>query len=101
MHVWEATLRPKDNDVQGTCEWWQSMKKITGAEHFENGQALSRMDGENSVLIIRHTFEDLAHEQKVFEAWFGTECQQTFEEQFAEYVDGPPAFHRYNVLHSY
>ena len=52
MHVWEATLRPKNNDVQRTCEWWQSMKKITGAEHFENGQALSRMDGENSVLII-------------------------------------------------
>lgn len=101
MHVWEATLRPKDGEIQRTCKWWQGMLKLSGAEHFENGVALNRMDGENSVLIIRHTFDDLAHEQRVFDDWTGSECYETFQKQFNKYVDGPIRTHRYAVLHSY
>ena len=72
MHVWEGTLRPKNGDIERTCEWWKSNLKVSGAEGFENGEAVSRMDGENSVLIIRHTFDNLAHEERVFDAWHRT-----------------------------
>ena len=88
MHVWEGTLRPKDGDIERTCEWWQGMLKLG-------------MDGDNSVLIIRHTFDDLAHEQRVFDGWTGSECYETFQKQFNKYVDGPLTSHRYAVLHSY
>ncbi len=101
MHVWEGTLRPKNGDIERTCEWWKSNLKVSGAEGFENGEAVSRMDGQNSVLIIRHTFDNLAHEERVFDAWHGSECQQNIASQWDKYVDGPPTFHRYNVLHSY
>ena len=52
MHVWEATLRPKDGEIQRTCKWWQGMLKLSGAEHFENGVALNRMDGENRWCLL-------------------------------------------------
>ena len=94
-------MRPKNGQIERTCEWWKGLLKISGAESFENGVALSRMDGGNSVLIIRHTFDDLAHERRVFDAWPGSENHQTFQDQLDEYVDGPITIHRYAVLHSY
>tara|TARA_B110000438_G_scaffold143493_1_gene138340 strand:+ start:178 stop:483 length:306 start_codon:yes stop_codon:yes gene_type:complete len=101
MHIWEGTLRPKNGDIERTCEWWKGLFGISGTEGFENGAALSRMDGENSVLIIRHTYDNLAHEERVFDAWTVGEVHKVIQDQWDEYVDGPPTFHRYSVLHSF
>ena len=58
MHVWEGIMCPKNGNIERTCEWWKGLLSLSGCEGFENGVALNRMDGENSVLIIRHTFDD-------------------------------------------
>ena len=101
MHVWEGTLRPKNGDIERTCDWWKSNLKVSGAEGFENGEALSRMDGENSVLIVRHLFDDLADEQKAWDTWGDSDTGNRAHAEWNDYVAGPPIFHRYNVLHSY
>ena len=102
MHIWEGTARPKNNDIMRTLEWWRSLLNLSGGgENFTNGIALSRLDGENSVIIIRHTFEDLAEEQRVFAAWEESACHEEHARSFSDYFEGPVTVHRYNVLHSY
>jgi hypothetical protein len=72
VHVFEAIFRPKDGDIERTADWWKGLMESSTA--FEkNGMALNRMDGENSVLIVRHLFDDLADEQKAWEAWGGSD----------------------------
>ncbi len=101
MHVWEGIMCPKNGNIERTCEWWKGLLSLSGCEGFENGVALNRMDGENSVLIIRHTFDDLAHEQRVWEIWHDSEVHKKIQEEWDEYCDGPVTIHRYNVQHSY
>ena len=60
MHVLEITFRPKNGDVERGFEWWKKIVSMKGA--WKNGQALSRMDGENSVILIRHSFDHFAEE---------------------------------------
>ena len=99
LHILECTVRPKNGDIQRTCEWWKGLMESSGA--FKNGKALSRMDGENNVLIFRHLFNDLAEEQKAWETWGGSEASKRHREHRNEYFEGHGTFHRYNVLHSY
>ena len=100
MHILEGIFRPKNGDIQRTLEWWKGLMKSSSA--FEkNGTALSRMDGENSVLIVRHLFDDLADEQKAWDTWGDSDTGNRAHAEWNDYVDGPPIFHRYNVLHSY
>ncbi|MGB1719327.1 MAG: hypothetical protein ACPHSD_19255 [Candidatus Latescibacterota bacterium] len=100
MHIVEVVLRAKDGNVPRTLEWWKEMVGKSGA-YKDNGEALSRMDGENSVVIVRHRFEDLAAEGAFWNTWHDSEAAQFAEEGSDEYVDAPPTFHRYAVLHSY
>ena len=82
MHIGGGTLRPNNGDIERTCEWWKGLFGISGTEGFENGEAVSRMDGENSVLIIRHTFDNLAHEERVFDAWTVGEVHKVIQGGF-------------------
>ena len=63
MHILECTVRPANGDSEKALEYWKGLMEISDGA-FKNGKALSRMDGENSVLIFRHLFNDLAEEQK-------------------------------------
>ena len=100
MHVVEVIMRVKDGDIQRTLEWWKGLVQKNGA-YSKNGQALSRMDGVNSVLIARHTFDDLGEEGRFWDTWNGSDAAEYAGENWNEYVDGPPSFHRYAILHSY
>ncbi|MBT5327319.1 MAG: hypothetical protein HOL51_14480 [Gemmatimonadetes bacterium] len=100
MHVVEVIMRVKDGDIQRTLEWWKGLVQKNGA-YSKNGQALSRMDGENSILIVRHTFSDLGEEGIFWDTWNGSDAAEHAGLSSSEYVDGPPSFHRYAVLHSY
>ncbi len=100
MHILEATIRPKGGNIQRTLEFWKSLIPLDGAFNKE-GQALSRMDGENSVIIIRHTFESLAEEQEFSDGFKDSQCAKKLSGEWSDYFEGPPTFHRYNVLHSY
>ena len=101
MHVWEGTMQPKDGNIERICEWWKSLLSLSGCEGFENGVALNRMDGENSVLIIRHTFDDLAHEQRAWDIWNDSEVHKKIQAEWDEYCNGPVTVHRYYVQYSY
>jgi hypothetical protein len=100
MHILECIVRPANGDTERALEYWKGLIEISGGG-FKNGQALSRMDGENSVIIIRHQFNDLAEEQKAWEVWGSSDAGKRHREHRNEYFDGPGTFHRYNVLHSY
>mgnify|MGYP001177129241 FL=1 len=100
MHVLEATIRPRDGNIQKTLEWWKSLIPLEGAFNKE-GKALSKMDGENNVMIIRHTFDSLSEEQEFSERMNGSQAQEKIRKESSDYIEGPITFHRYNVLHSY
>ena len=55
----------------------------------------------NSVLLVRHTFDGLGDEQVAWDTWHDSETGKRCLEEWDDYVEGPPTFHRYNVLHSY
>ncbi len=100
MHVLEGVLRPKNRDIHRTLEWWKGLMESSTA-FAKNGVALNRMDGENSVLIVRHTFDGLGDEQVAWDTWQDSETGKRCLEEWDDYVEGAPTFHRYNVLHSY
>ena len=100
MHVVEVVLRAKDGDVARTVAWWKELVQKDGA-YKDNGEALSRMDGENSIVICRHTFKDLGAEGAFWDTWQASTAAKFAEEGWDEYVAGPPIFHRYAILHSY
>ena len=81
-------------------EFWKSLISLDGAFNKE-GQALSRMDGENSVIIIRHAFESLAEEQEFSDGFKDSQCATKLSGEWNDYFEGLPTFHRYKVLHSY
>ena len=100
MHILEGVFRPKNGDIERALEWWKGLMR--SSEAFDkNGTALNRMDGENSVLIVRHMFDNLAGEGKAWDMWAGSDTGNRAREEWDDYIDGPPTFHRYNVLHSY
>ena len=51
MHVVECTIRPRNGDIEKACEWWKKIVSMKGA--WKNGQALSRLDGEQNVRKLR------------------------------------------------
>ena len=100
MHVLEGIFRAKDGDIERTADWWKGLMESSTALE-KNGMALNRMDGKNSVVIVRHLFDDLADEQRAWEAWGGSDTGNRARDEWDDYVDGPFTVHRYNVLHSY
>lgn len=99
MHVVECTIRPKNGDIEKACEWWKKIVSMKGA--WKNGQALSRLDGEQNVIIFRYTLENFVEEQEFWDNWMDTDALRYAQETWKEYAEGSPTFHRYNVLHSY
>jgi hypothetical protein len=72
MHILEGVFRPKNGDIERTLEWWKGL--MLSSEAFDkNGTALNRMDGENSVLIVRRMFDNLAGEGKAWDMWAGSD----------------------------
>ena len=100
MHILEATIRTNGGNIQRTLEFWKSLISLDGAFNKE-GQALSRMDGENSVIIIRHAFESLAEEQEFSDGFKDSQCATKLSGEWNDYFEGLPTFYRYKVLHSY